>query len=125
MFIKSTVDNPSIFVDFDLGLINIDGISTPQDAFIFYQPLLVTLDYINECSNDISIKINLDYADTESIVYLKKMLVKLSALQNQGMVIKINWYWANHEMKDLGEMLKLVSHVPLYVNYVDLLNNAG
>ena len=100
--IEGTLKIPKVNFDYQRGIIELEGRSTPEDTDKLYRPLLEWVsDYITKPKARTIVKINLEYFNSSSTKYITRILEKLSFLDNR--TVEYNWYYVDEETKEDGE----------------------
>jgi hypothetical protein len=113
--IKATEKTPLLEYNPIERTFSVIGVSVPEDAKMFYDPILLWVSgYVKSNTNGgMTININLDYFSTKSSLILLKMLKKFEVLPN----ILINWYYDDSESKEIGDDFSTM--VNLTFNLID------
>ena len=104
--IKPTENSPGIVLDKSTGLIQFEGRSFPENAVVFFRPVL---DWMNRyCENpaaNTTCNFRLEYFNSSSQKFIVDVLKMLSDLSKNGHSIAANWYYKSNddEMKEVGE----------------------
>ena len=109
--LKSTPTTPLIIFDPKLERLEIKGVSIPENAINFYQPLLECLEtYALGPVSSIAAHIQLDYFNTASSKSILDVLRRLKLLHDKGFDVAINWYYAkeDEDMREVGENYQLI-----------------
>ncbi len=123
ILLTETEFSPYVNFDFNLKKMEIKGRSIPENAFMFFNPLInwVNQFYISglyDTKNQVShIDISCDYfnsASSKMFLYLFEALAKHQAAGNQ---IKINWHISDEdeEIAESVEDLRLISEVNISI----------
>lgn len=83
--------------------VTMSGSSTPQDAFIFYDPFIRQIKEIAERKQDFTFNFKMDYYNTASSMYMSKILKILKTLSEHAKVV-VNWYYlpSDEDIYELG-----------------------
>lgn len=101
--INAGKDTLSIVCDSTTGLIEMVGISYPQDAADFFNPVFDWLEsYINEISGPVMLNLHIDYLNTSSTKCLFDFIDRLEDYYKEGYVVQVNWYHEPHD-EDIKE----------------------
>lgn len=98
--------SPKILFEFESGQFLIQGISCPENAVEFYQPVL---DWLDEYSENPSIQtvldFRMDYFNSISAKLFLMIMTKLEELNESGNTVKIRWYFDPDEedIEEAGE----------------------
>jgi len=91
--IKGTYKTPDIVFDIKKGEISIKGRSLPENASLFYKPLLDILFKISENKSSIVVNIHLEYINANSRKFFIEIFRNLEALIAKGVNVMINWFY--------------------------------
>ena len=101
--INAGKDTLSIHCDSATGIIDMRGISYPQDAADFFSPVFDWLaNYIEQVSGQVILNLHIDYLNTSSTKCLFDFIDKLEDYYKQGNTVQINWYYEQHD-EDIKE----------------------
>lgn len=108
LFVEETDTTPQVHFKPEEGNIEIKGISIPEDAEAFYNPILAKLEeYIEEepqPNTDVWFK--LVYINTGTSAMIAKLIKIVESLdEKENCTINICWYYEeeDEDMKDLGD----------------------
>ncbi|MCS6821654.1 MAG: DUF1987 domain-containing protein [Microscillaceae bacterium] len=114
--IEATTKTPTVILNAQQGLIEIKGVSIPEDAESFYRPLL---DWLNEYVATTKLKktifsIKLIYFNTSTSDYIVGMMKKLKQLTNKKHEIIVRWYYEeeDEDMRDTGSHFQVIADLP-------------
>lgn len=114
--IEQTNKTPKVHFDVKRGILELTGISIPEDADSFYTPLLDLIDeYIESPQNKGTVIVfKLVYFNTSTSDYLMGILKKLKKLQNKQHPVTVEWYYEeeDEDMKELGNHFKIITELP-------------
>ncbi|MBR4268060.1 MAG: DUF1987 domain-containing protein [Bacteroidales bacterium] len=102
LIIKKTEDSPAVIMDAEKGYVCISGISWPEDALSFYNPLHDWIrEYFNNPQKITNIEFKFAYFNTASAKQIAKFIttIKESMKDNK---IAVKWFYE----KEDSEMLK-------------------
>jgi hypothetical protein len=111
--VRSTERTPSLEYDPKDGSFTIKGASVPENAKLFYEPIISWVDgyvnYIAIKSSDVSIVVNveLDYFSTKSMLCLVSIFKKFETLNTA----KINWIYDDVDIEECGRDLATMINV--------------
>ena len=106
--IKETKDSPCVRMDRSDKLIEIKGLSMPENAFEFYSPLINEVDKLFVGNQEeIQVLISLEYLNSMSNKQLLRFLKHLEQKFNKA---KVEWLFASGDdlMKLKGEELQSI-----------------
>lgn len=115
MKIKPTSESPTVVLDSETGILEINGRSFPEDAEKFYAPVLQWLeDYARNPLPETSIKINLEYFNSSSLKQIVKTLIILEGMASAENKVKVIWcYQEGDELIEMkGEEIKSIVDLP-------------
>jgi SiaC family regulatory phosphoprotein len=106
-YIKESPTTPEVRFNFTTGLLEIKGVSIPEDTEEFYNPLFEALEEYLKTENPAKIEMSfkLIYVNTSTAAVLGKMIKILEPLEGDQREVIVNWYYEieDEDMKDLGE----------------------
>jgi hypothetical protein len=121
IIIEPTVKTPQIDLNHLTGELILSGKSIPENAGETYEPVLKWVnDYIKNARNTTNLRLNLEYFNTASSIWIAKIAKSLSRIKNPDYVLFIHLYFPveefdNMEEEDLKDALSPIT---------DILNNA-
>lgn len=114
MQLESTKETPKIILDKEKEILEISGISVPEDVLKFYKPILYWLDeYILNPNEETNVVFKLEYFNTASSKLILDILFKFKSLKDKGNKVLIRWY---HEEDDADMLLA----AEMYAELTDL-----
>jgi hypothetical protein len=103
--IEQTAKTPHIELNHLNGEIILSGKSIPENAAIFYEPVLNWVNkYILRPRPITNIRINLEYFNTSSSIYISKLLKTLTQIDNPNCLLLVHLYVPLEEFDDLVEI---------------------
>lgn len=104
---EATEDTPSFLIDPVKGEIRIKGISMPENAFEFYDPLEKKALELFKSSKQALIEIELFYMNSMSNKQILKLIKQISAIHPK---VKVNWKYSPGDtlIKMKGEEIKTI-----------------
>jgi hypothetical protein len=114
IYIDSTNKTPQIDFNSVTGDLIISGRSIPENASKVYQPLLDWItEYIQDPTQTTNLRLQLDYFNTSSSIWLAKLVKTLCKIRNPESVLLIHLYfdvedYDNMDPEDIQETLSLV-----------------
>ena len=108
--IKQTKSTPSVSGDVESGLIQVIGISIPEDAIKFYKNLINWSHRIIDLNKEITFIFKLHYVNSASLHLITKMLKNIKIETKNVYVI---WYYEldDEDMMEVGENISIVSKI--------------
>ncbi len=110
LLIKETKYTPYINLDFEKNLIEIKGMSYPENTYDLYKPML---DWVEEFFNqkdyaEIIIDIDIIYFNSSSLKLYFDFFDILEEAQNKNFKVKVNWFYDedNEGALEAGEDFK-------------------
>lgn len=104
LFIEQTKFTPKVLLDFEKGIIEIEGDSLPENTNEFYKPLMSALDnYLSNPKEKSIINLKLTYFNSSSSKLLYNFFEKLEEASSDY-DIEINWCYEedNVSMEEAG-----------------------
>ncbi|MFK8039003.1 MAG: DUF1987 domain-containing protein [Crocinitomicaceae bacterium] len=108
--IEATAKTPKLKVNPEKGLIQLAGISIPEDPRAFYQPFQESIDeYVVNPKEKTLVEFKLEYFNTSTTLIIRNLLRKLSELQDRTQLV-IKWYFEedDEDMAEVGGELKVL-----------------
>lgn len=114
IFIESTSKTPSIKAD-SSGIIELSGISVPEDGIKFFLPLKNWIDgYATSPAPRTICKVNLDYFNTSSAKVLLTIFRLLEKIKKEGNEVKVIWTYEENdsEIEEAGQDFANLIDIP-------------
>lgn len=97
IFIEQTTKTPSIKAD-SSGIIELKGISVPEDGIKFFLPLKNWIDTYSKSPAPLTLcKVNLDYFNTSSAKVLLNIFRLLEKIGKDGHEVKVVWSYEEND----------------------------
>ncbi len=94
VIIQATAKTPSIDFNSDQGMLEIRGISTPEDSRIFYKPLIAWCEeYSHHPQEKTIVDVHLEHFDTSSSKGLLDLIKRLKAIKEKHKDIEVVWHY--------------------------------
>jgi hypothetical protein len=104
---------PDIILDKENGVFEIRGISLPQDARDFYQPVLAFLDDYATNPNKVTIFVfNLKYFNVSSAKMLLFVFYRLKEIYDKGNTVLVTWCFDDDDIKEAGQDFEHMIKIP-------------
>jgi|APLak6261662433_1056034.scaffolds.fasta_scaffold00045_9 hypothetical protein len=104
---------PDIILDKENGVFEIRGISLPQDARDFYQPVLAFLDEYATNPNKVTIFVfNLKYFNVSSAKMLLFVFYRLKEIYDKGNTVLVTWCFDDDDIKEAGQDFEHMIKIP-------------
>ena len=103
---EKTDDTPEVKLDKSSGTFLFSGKSLPEDVSSFYDPIVEWIEAYGQDANDESVfEFKLTYFNTASSKMILDVLMKLEELSEEGVNIKVKWYFEedDEDMEEAGE----------------------
>lgn len=86
---KGTSRTPSVKLDTENGVLDIEGYSIPDNSASFFAPLVNDIDaYVKDASKKLVVNVKLDYLNSSSSKVFMEIFKKISTLDN----VVFNWH---------------------------------
>ncbi|MBA4321571.1 MAG: hypothetical protein C0408_02015 [Odoribacter sp.] len=114
IFIDSTEKTPQVDFNILTGELILAGRSIPENATEIYEPLYRWVnEYINNSRPTTNLRLNLEYFNTASSIWIARIVKSLSKIQNPENVLFIHLYFHieefdNMEIEDIKDALSPV-----------------
>lgn len=98
---------PYVFFDTQTGILELKGRSSPDNAVIFYEQLMIFFDKYYELDpRDITINVGLEYFNTSSLKCIFQILRRIKdGADKSACALEINWFYEedDEDMLETGE----------------------
>jgi hypothetical protein len=114
IFIERTAKTPQVDFNQLTGELILFGKSIPENAAKVYEPLLAWInDYIKSPRHTTNLRLNLEYFNTPSSIWLAKMVNALSKISEDDYVFFIHLYFdiEDFESMDMEELKNIVGQL--------------
>ncbi len=115
LVITPTSSTPSVMLDSEKGMIQFEGRSIPEDAEVFYLPILSWLEeYYNKPVPVTNLIFRLDYVNSGSSKYLLEFFRIVGRNYRQGHQCLVIWHYEEEDeaMQDLGDHYRITVKIP-------------
>lgn len=123
LYIKETEDTPLIHYDPNSGIFKIEGNSIPENAYLFYDPVLIWLDkYIENPKEKIEFIFQMKMISSSSSKMFFDILNKIDALnENTSSEVKVTWLYSiyDDEIREIGLDYRDFINVPFEIVLAD------
>jgi hypothetical protein len=116
--IPATRKTPAVIFDPNVGLLDIRGRSTPEDALMFYTPLFDSLAiYATNFRPTTTVNIYVEYLLTSSAKCVFEVFKMLDVINKRGSAVTINWYYEEEDddMLETGKDFQRLIDVPFKI----------
>lgn len=98
LLLKESKSTPCVDFDAEKNILSLKGQSYPEDAFLFFKPLLEWLkEYLaGKVGEDVEFEIALTYTNTSSSKCIMMILDLLEDAADQGVKVKLKWICNEH-----------------------------
>ncbi len=114
---------PMLDFDGDRGVFVISGVSNPENAADFYNPIIQWLEEFRQTGpKKLVVEVRLDYFSTSSSKMLLQVLRKFEAMKKDGTELKIVWIYFedDEDLKEAGYQYAEIVSIPFeFVSYHD------
>lgn len=114
--IEETFDTPQIILNKEDGIFEIKGKTLPEDASIFYKPILKWIkDYCANPNKKTAVNIELEYINSSSIKQIVNILIQLENLHETNKGVIINWRYKKGDelIETKGKEIQSVLDLPI------------
>jgi len=117
IYLKGSLKIPEITFDYQKGLLELKGRSTPENSDEIYTPLIEwAKEYITKPQDFTMLNIYFEYFNSSSSKYLVRFFEQFQFLAEKGFAYQINWFYDDDELKEGGEDFEEI--LDLKFNYV-------
>lgn len=117
LFIEPTAKTPQVDLNYPSGELIMSGKSIPEKAAILYESVLNwVIEYIKNPRPTTNLRLNLEYFNTSSAIWLAKIVQTLSSIKDSEYTLMIHLYFniedfENMETEDLKDELHPIIHM--------------
>lgn len=118
IYLEKKVDTPKVDFNPKEGRLEIIGRSLPENAEMFYQPLIEWVEAYIEFAPDVTVlKIELEYFNSSSVKQILAVLIKLEELVLKGKEVLVIWsYNEDDELMEMkGRELESIVELPFHL----------
>lgn len=102
ILIEGSKKTPSVDFNFQTGEMMLSGVSLPENAAKVYEPLLSWIgNYIKSPRPVTNFRLNLEYYNSASTLWLAKMIKALSLIKGDGYLLFIHMYMNIEDFEEL------------------------
>ena len=123
LFIEATELTPKVDFDLTTGVLEISGVSRPEDVLVFFdlpldwiQTLNIALSEDSSLANQLpplKLLFNMTYYNTSSSKYLIQVLKSIKTVMDYGVTLSVEWHYeeGDEKMREDGEDLAEVVEI--------------
>jgi hypothetical protein len=115
LVITPTFSTPSVKLDAEAGTMQFEGRSIPEDAEVFYMPIISWLiEYYKNPTQITNLNFKLDYVNSGSSKYLLELFRIVGRNYRDGHKCLVTWYYEEEDeaLQDLGDHYKITVKIP-------------
>lgn len=104
--IEPTRNTPFVNFDYNSGILELKGISSPENSLEFYNPVFKAVDKYKELGkNQLEVNMALEYFNTSSSKCIYQIFKGIKRLSEAGSSVVINWMYDSddEDMREVGE----------------------
>ncbi len=122
IILKGTEDTPEISFNRDANEFKISGRSLPEDAFLFYSPVIEWVRaYVQQPNANSELVVSLDYFNSSSVKQILELFILFDGIIKTGNQAKIIWCYAEGddlmEIKGI-EFQSMLSSIPFEIKSI-------
>ncbi len=105
---------PTVILDKDKGLIQLEGRSLIEDSEKFYLPIVEWIvEYIKDPKPDTVVNFKLEYFNTSCSKWLITITKQLKKLYEKAPNTTINWFYEDEDVLEYGEVIRELVDIPM------------
>jgi hypothetical protein len=115
LIIAPTFSTPSVKLDSETGTMQFEGRSIPEDAEVFYMPIISWLiEYYKKPAPVTNLNFRLDYVNSGSSKYLLELFRIVGRNYRDGHECLVRWHYEEEDeaIQDLGDHYKTTVKIP-------------
>lgn len=98
LHLKSTNDTPSIILDKENNIFKISGLSLPEDAIRFYEPVVQAIaEYVKDPNDETEFVFDLEYFNSASVKEIIEILCELEKIIPTRKKVKVIWHYSKED----------------------------
>ena len=104
--IEPTRNTPFINFDYGSGILELKGVSSPENSLEFYNPVFKAVDKYREMGmENLEVNMALEYFNTSSSKCLYQIFKGIKRIADGGRSVVINWMYDidDEDMREVGE----------------------
>ncbi len=114
VYIQGDDKRPTVILDKDKGLIQIEGRSLIEDSEKFYLPIVEwIIEYLKDPKPDTTVNFKLEYFNTSCSKWLITITKQLKKLYEKAPNTTINWYYEDEDVLEYGEVIRELVDIPM------------
>jgi hypothetical protein len=119
--IPETKKTPAIVIDYGRSLISISGVSIPENAYEFYQPILEEFIKYKTEKTEVLFDVYLEYFNSGSSRFILGLFLEAAKYQGKYRKAGVNWVIekGDEELKQSGEVFEQISKLKFTYKEVD------
>lgn len=119
LYVESTDKTPLIDFNYLTGELILSGKSIPINAPRIFEPVLEWVtEYVKKPKQNTNLRLNLDYFNTASSIWLAKIVKALTEIENPDSVLFLHIYFPIEDFEDIDDIKDDLSPV------IDIISNA-
>ncbi|HTF81696.1 MAG TPA: DUF1987 domain-containing protein [Cytophagales bacterium] len=116
LYLEPSSASPKIQLDFNEGLLEINGKSFMADPQLFYKPVLRWIEaYVESPKAHTTLNVRLDQCDDESTKVFLSIFQKIGRLKSRT----LNWYYSDPQLLELGEDISAMLGLTFVFHQID------
>jgi len=105
ILIEPTEKTPLIDFNQVTGELILSGRSIPENAAKIYEPLLNwTLEYVNNAKTNTNLRLNFEYFNTSTSLWITKIIKALCSIKNQESILLIHYYFNIEDFESMDDI---------------------
>ncbi|MDH5608370.1 MAG: DUF1987 domain-containing protein [Cyclobacteriaceae bacterium] len=115
--LKMTATTPEVKLDLDKGLLELKGVSNPENGPDFYEPIISALNTPDFKTKSLVVEMSLVHFNTSSSKCLYDMFSRLKTVSNEGVELTINWNYDSNDEDMLESGQDFSELLDMHFNY--------
>lgn len=113
--VQPTKTTPTVKLDPSTGVLELSGVSIPENVSTFYAPILEWLRaYIQNPAERTTLKFSFDYFNTATSKVFMELITELESIHDGASPCVIEWHYRENDpdMLEAGEDYALITRIP-------------
>lgn len=118
LHINGTITTPEVDLNSDTGVMEIKGVSRPEDVLSFYRPVFDWIaEYVKKPAQKTLLNFRLKYHNSASAKIVCRIMNMFDQLSKDTGSVQINWYYneADEDILEAGEDYKTLIDIPIEI----------
>ena len=115
LIINGTMTTPEVNFNGDTGVLEVKGVSRPEDVLSFYKPVFEWIaEYLKKPCENTVLNFRLKYHNSASAKIVCRIINQFDPLFKSGKTVQVNWFYSDtdEDILEAGEDYKSLTDIP-------------